>query len=84
MADRLCAIYFVSHRFNMKIELDRKALETLVKGSQPDYNEFENPLVKKAGHSYSDQYGRTSWGSLENLTDEELYKLYEICKNSWS
>lgn len=84
MTDRLCAIYFVGHRFIMKIELDRKALETLVKGSQPYYNEFENPLVKKAGHAYSDQYGRTSWGSLENLTDEELYKLYEICKNSWS
>lgn len=67
----------------MKIELDRKALETLVKGSQPYYNEFENPLVKKAGHSYSDQYGRTSWESIENLTDDELYELYEICKNSW-
>lgn len=68
----------------MKIKLDRKALETLVKGIHPCYNEFGNPLVKKAGHSYSDQYGKTSWGSLENLTDEELYKLYEICKNSWS
>ena len=68
----------------MKIKLDRKALETLVKGSQPYYNEFENPLVKKAGHSYSDQYNRTRWESLEKLTDKELYELYEICKNSWS
>ncbi len=68
----------------MKIELDRKGLETLVKGSQPYYNEFENPLVIKAGHSYSDQYGRTTWGNLSALTDEELYKLYEICKNSYN
>ena len=45
----------------MKIELDRKGLEILVVGSEPDYNEFDNPLVKKAGHDYSDQYGRTSW-----------------------
>lgn len=69
---------------NKQEELERTELEALVKGSKPYYNEFGNPLVKKAGHSYSDQYGRTSWGSLENLTNEELYKLYEICKSSWS
>ncbi len=67
----------------MRIELDRKGLETLVKGSQPYYNEFSNSLVKKAGHYYNDQYGRTSWDSLNNLTDDELYQLYLICRNSW-
>ena len=67
----------------MKIELDRKALETLVKGSQPNYDELCNYLVKKAGHLYSDQYGRTTWGNLSALTSEELYELYEICRNSW-
>ena len=44
----------------MKIELDRTGLQILVNGSQPHYNEFENPLLRKAGHNYSDQYGRTS------------------------
>ena len=68
----------------MKIELDRKGLEILVAGSQPYYNEFDNPLVKKAGHDYSDQYGRTSWRNLSALTDEELYEVYLICRNSWS
>ena len=68
----------------MEIELSRKELEALVKGSQPYYNEFENPLVKKAGHSYSDQYGKTNWGNLNNLTDKELYELYKICRDSWS
>jgi hypothetical protein len=68
----------------MKIELDRKGLEILVAGSQPYYNEFDNPLVKKAGHCYSDQYGRTSWHNLNALTDEELYELYIICRNSWA
>ena len=67
----------------MKVELDRKGLEALVKGSKPYYNEFGNQLVKKAGHSYCSQYGNTSWDNLENLTDQELYKLHEICKNSW-
>ncbi len=68
----------------MKVDLNRKDLEALVKGSCPNYPEFENELVKKAGHSYSDQYGRTSWDSLGKLTDEELYKLYKICQYSWS
>lgn len=68
----------------MKIELDRKGLEILVAGSQTNYNEFNNPLVKKAGHDYSDQYGRTSWRNLSVMTDEELYEVYLICRNSWA
>ncbi len=68
----------------MKVELNRKSLEALVKGSEPYYSQFDNPLVKKAGHSYSDQYGRTSWDSLSKLTDEELYQLHLICRDSWS
>ena len=68
----------------MIVELDRKGLEILVGGSSPYYNEFDNHMVKKAGHDYSDQYGRTTWRSLNNLTDDELYELYTICRNSWS
>jgi hypothetical protein len=68
----------------MQIELDRKGLEALVKGSRPNYNEFDNPLVEKAGHNYNDQYGKTSWRNLGALTDDELYELYLICRNSWT
>lgn len=64
----------------MTIDLDRKDLEALIRGSQARYEDFDNPLVKKAGHFYSDQYGRTSWHSLSSLEDEELYRLYLICK----
>ena len=67
----------------MKLELDKIDLKALVKGRPPNYGEFDNPLVKKAGHSYSDQYGRTSWNNLDELTDGELYSLYIICKASW-
>jgi hypothetical protein len=67
----------------MNIELIKKDLENLVRGTCPNYHEFENPLVKKAGHSYSDQYGRTSWNTLSVLTEGELYELYKICTNSW-
>ena len=73
----------VSCRFIMKVELSRKDLEALVRGSYPNYSEFDNPLVKRAGHSYSDQYGRTSWNSLDKLTDEELWRLKNICVESW-
>jgi hypothetical protein len=67
----------------MKIELDRKGLEVLVKGSEPNYNEFEHLLIKKAGHRYNDQYGNTSWDKLSSCTDEELYNIYKICRDSW-
>lgn len=67
----------------MKLELSRKSLECLVSGSVPNYSEFDNPLVKIAGHSYSDQYGRTTWNDLDKLTDEGLYELHLICINSW-
>ena len=67
----------------MTLELDRKDLEALVKGSSVSYSGFSHPLVKMAGHSYSDQYGRTSWGSLDKLTEAELYMLYCVCRNSW-
>ncbi|MCG8786489.1 hypothetical protein G1K66_12910 [Tenacibaculum finnmarkense] len=67
----------------MNINLDKKGLITLVNGSYPHYNEFDNLLVKKAGHSYSDQYGRTDWSKLNSLTEDELYRLYLICRNSW-
>lgn len=67
----------------MNIELDRKGLEALVRGSQLNYKEFKNYLVKKAGHAYSDQYSRTYWCTLHDLTDDEVYQLYLICRNSW-
>lgn len=56
----------------------------LVRGCQgPHYSEFNNPLVLKGGHSYSDQYGRTYWTNLLLMSEDELWTLYNICKNSW-
>lgn len=66
----------------MKVELNTKDLQTLIKGSSPSYSDFNNALVKKAGHSYSDQYGWTTWSSLNKLSDQELWNLYQICKNN--
>ena len=62
---------------------DREDLKALIKGKGVYYSQFNNALVKKAGHFYSDQYGRTSWNSINILSNEELAELYVICKNSW-
>ena len=64
----------------MIVDLDTIDLQSLVKGAQVRYEDFDHLLVKKAGHSYSDQYGRTSWRNLSKLSDLELYALYLICK----
>jgi len=69
------------------VELDRKDLENLLKATYPTYNQFDNQfdneLVKKAGHEYSDAYGKTYWTKLGLLTDDELQQLYKLCKDSW-
>lgn len=67
----------------MLLDLDKEDLKALVKGRYPYYSAFENPLVKKAGHSYNHQNGTTNWDSLDSLSEMELIKLYKICKNSW-
>ena len=67
----------------MEIQLDRIGLEILVKGSVPYYDVFNHPLLKKAGHSYRDQSGSTFWDSLKNLSEKELYQVYQICRKSW-
>lgn len=38
----------------MKIEIDRERVKSLIRGSQLNYNKFDNVLVKKVGHKYSD------------------------------
>lgn len=64
----------------MIVNLDRYDLERLVKSISINYIDFGNELVKKAGHSYSEPYGRTYWDNLDKLTDDELFDLYKLCK----
>jgi hypothetical protein len=66
----------------MKIELDRIGLETLAKGWMPNYHLWEHPLVLKAGSCYIVN-GTSCFEELHKLTDEELYELYVLCRNSW-
>jgi len=72
----------------MKVELNQADLVNLVKGTSPYYSEFENPLVKRAGGYMSGGHGEQwHWGStneMKELSEDELWELYNICKNSWS
>lgn len=69
----------------MLVDLDRKALESLCKGQAPYFSVFDHPLVKKAGSDYCGGQVDSWQGfkSLEALTDEELFDLYNVCRKSF-
>lgn len=69
----------------MTVELDKNTLVSLVKGSCPNYNIFDNPLVKKSGRYTGGFHDKWDWDRvvLENLTEEKLWELYSLCKSSW-
>ena len=67
----------------MKVELDREDLLSLVKGKTPYYSVFEEPIVKKNGKWIGGHVDKWQWGNIESLSNEELFELYTICKNSW-
>ena len=66
----------------MKVELTRQDLETLVRGTAPDFSLFSNPLVTKAGHEYFDHGSRDRFTSLHELSESELWRLYKLCKHT--
>ncbi len=68
----------------MKIELDKKGLIDLVNGTSPYYDLFNDSRIKLCG-SYNDSYGTWSWKNyeLKKLSEEQLYSLYKLCRNSW-
>lgn len=65
----------------MKVELDKKALQTLVKGIEPIYDIVGNPLGMKAG-LHINAYDKAIWSNLDDLSEEELYSLYKLCRES--
>jgi len=67
----------------MLVDLDRKALETLAQGSEPNYDIFENPLIKRAGGYHGGFRDEWFWFGWKRFTDEELIQIYELCRDSW-
>jgi len=67
------------------IDLGREELESLVRGGDPYYSVFENPLVKQHGSYCGGFVEKWSWNSdFSDLSEEKLYELYNICKDSWN
>lgn len=69
----------------MKVNLNKEDLISLVKGEVPYYDIFDNELVDKSGKYIGGFHDKWEWDdyALKKLSEEELYKLYLICKNSW-
>lgn len=69
----------------MVLDLDKKDLINLVKGSSPNYEVMEHPLVEKSGRYTGGFVEKWDWREyrLKEMTEEELVELYNICKNSW-
>ncbi|WP_297420586.1 hypothetical protein [Clostridium sp.] len=69
---------------NLKLDLDKKDLISLVKGTDPNLNAMGHPKIICRG-SYLAQHGRWDWNycAFENCTNEEIYEIYKICKDSW-
>ena len=69
----------------MKLDLSKEGLTHLVKGVYPDYSVMDDPLIKKSGIYIGGFHDKWEWNSgFENhLTEEELWKMYNKCRDSW-
>ena len=69
----------------MKVDLDREDIISLLTGSKPNYSVM-NKIPKELGSYIGGFVDDWSWNNInENVsyTDEQLYDLYLMCKNSW-
>jgi len=68
----------------MKKELNKEDLISMVLGTAPYYSVYDHPLVKRTGVHIGGFVDEWSWNrhSLAELTEEELYELYTVCKES--
>jgi hypothetical protein len=66
------------------LKIGKDTLIDLVFGVGPNFNIFKNPTVARCG-KYNGSYGSWSWDMVElnKLTEDELYDLYKLCRDSW-
>ena len=68
----------------MIVDLDRKDIISLLTGSQPNYSVIDK-IPEEFGY-YVGGFNIWRWNNIsENVSysDEQLYDLYLMCKNSW-
>lgn len=68
----------------MVVDLDRKDIVSLLKGVEPSYEIMEN-IPKDLGSYTGGFVDRWNWSFWDDVdyTDEELYAIYKMCKDSW-
>lgn len=67
----------------IETKLDHEDLKTLVCGATPSFDLIKHDFVKTKG-KFSEDYDIWQWDMevIEKCTDEELWELYRLCKNS--
>jgi len=73
------------NRENMKVELDRDDLVSLVKGTYPSYEIMDSPLIRLSGKYVGGFHDKWVWNDKFSpvLTEDNLWEMYNICKDSW-
>ena len=69
----------------MNVELDRKDIISLLRGTAPAYSVMDK-IPKELGSYVGGFVDSWQWNYIsENVSysDEQLYDLYLMCKNSW-
>ncbi len=69
----------------MNVDLDKEDLRRLVKGIVPHYSAMNDPRIKVLGTYTGGFVDKWFWNDdvLKKLTEKGLWKLYNLCKNSW-
>lgn len=70
---------------NTEYKLDKIDLKNLVKSVSPNYSVMEYPLIKKSGRYIGGFHDKWDWeyGFEKNLSENELWEIYQLCKTSW-
>ena len=63
----------------MKIELTKRDLINMVRGTEPSHSIMNHPLIIKAGYFIGGFRDEWRWKDLNKLTEEELYQVYKLC-----
>jgi len=68
----------------MNLELDKEDLVRLVLNIEPNIKILNNPIIKPNG-SYNEKQYKWGWydSYLRELSEQELWEVYLICKQSW-
>lgn len=63
----------------MRVELERKDIENLIKGTDVPYALMEDPIISKLGYYTGGFYDRWDWFSPmdKSITDEQLWETYQ-------